>query len=176
MMNWNSTQFTNFAVDSDRNMIIIRKMLKIIGVIQSNHQSERIRNLDWKLPLKHALGRRVMDHWLFVNDPKRYSQRHYLHVFWKWNDFPDIEFNDVDPNDVFGERFDVETVERVRARYNFTSGQHDLWPEEGQRFLLIYVMDIFYFWSKKYVRYWITFTALTFFCVVGWLMATFDDR
>ena len=78
-------QLLEFAVDSNRNLMLIRKMQDIVRVIQRRHPRARIRDLDWMLPMKQEIGSKVLEFWLRANDPKIFDQRHYIHVLWRWN-------------------------------------------------------------------------------------------
>ena len=138
-----------FAVDSNRNLILIRKMQEIVRVIQRKHPRARIRDLDWMSPMKQEIGSKVLEYWLRANDPKIFDQRHYVHVLWKWNDFADIEFIDIDPQDVFHDAALIPKYHgtNFQPRYHITSGDRDLWPK--QYYVLHVVVGLSYLLMKE---------------------------
>ena len=131
---WTRAKCTPFAGDSDRNVIMIHKMREILRVIQSNHQCEAIRNMDWMLPMKRDIGDKVLEYWLSINDPKNHHRRQQLHVFWKWNDVdPKVEFIDIDPRSVFP----------LNPRVIITTDDNELYPKCNRlRNLMITVSSV----------------------------------
>lgn len=155
-MDWNNGKFLEFAMDSDRNVVIVHKMQDFVRVIQSHHPNDRIRTLDWMLPMKWHICSKVIQYWLNINDPKKYGQRHHLHVFWKWNALDSrVKSIDWNPCDLFDARFGVELGSMkatLRPRVTITSSVRDLGPSICQ------------FWNPKAV---VTVTSN------GWIIENF---
>ena len=76
-VDWTKTKCTKFAYDSDGNMIVIRKIQEVLQDIQSNQCYQQI---DWMHPVQQNIGSKVMEYWLSINDPQKYSERQKLHV------------------------------------------------------------------------------------------------